>query len=183
MGSCLSRSSFTVNKHHTTESIRTYPVLFSMTDAEGVLGDSDTGTYLLYKDYESDKIYLSVRLSNRVRHHRISEVNRLFYLEKQPYPYLDSIIFYHRRHKLRGIRLKQQAHLSARVVKAFSHKIAAANGNLPDHHPHSHPPSSSSTTLTPRTSSSHRVSRSGSLTSLITSSSDSTTATAHGQRL
>ena len=32
-----------------------------MSDAESVLRDSDIGTYLLYKDFESDKIYLSVR--------------------------------------------------------------------------------------------------------------------------
>ena len=51
---------------------------------------------------------LLCRLCNRIRHHRISEVNRLFYLDKQPYPYLDSIIFYHRRHKLKGVKLKQQ---------------------------------------------------------------------------
>lgn len=48
------------------------------------------------------------RLTSQIRHHRITEVHHLFYLEGQPYPYLDSIIFYHRRHKLCGMRLKQQ---------------------------------------------------------------------------
>ncbi|XP_076449976.1 uncharacterized protein LOC143286321 [Babylonia areolata] len=173
MGSCLSRSSFTINNNNTAH-IRTDPVLFSMADAEQVLKDSSLGTYLLYKDFESNKIYLSIRVTNRIRHHRITEVNKLFYLEKQPYPYLDSIILYHRRRKLLGVRLKQQAQLSARVIKTFAHRVVAANGNLPHPHPpsltvtsHLHP----STTTTPR-----RASRNGSLTSLITSSSDSTTA-------
>lgn len=183
MGSCLSRSSFTVNKHHRTESIRTYPVLFSMADAESVLRDADLGTYLLYKDFETDKIYLSLRLPSLVRHHRISEVNRLYYLDHQPYPYLDSILRYHRRHKLKGVRLKQQAQLSARVVKAFSQKVVAANGNLPN------APSSliphSSAAPTPRlkgqrpdpstAASSLAPSRTSSLASLLTTSSDSTT--------
>lgn len=142
-------------------------MLFSMSDTESVLREADAGTYLLFKDFQSDKIYLSVRLSNRIQHHRITEMNHLFYLEKQPYPYLDSIIFYHRRHKLRGVRLKQQAQLSARAVKAFAQKIVAANGNL------SAPPNLAS--VTPRTKT-HLTSRNGSLTSLITSSSDSTTA-------
>ncbi|PVD33711.1 hypothetical protein C0Q70_04971 [Pomacea canaliculata] len=143
-----------------------------MVDAEAVLRESPAGTFFLYKDFETDKLYLSVRLTSQIRHHRITEVHHLFYLEGQPYPYLDSIIFYHRRHKLCGMRLKQQvcpmlqAHLSARVVKAFSQKVAAANSNLPQQPP-SLPPST-------RATASAKHSRNSSLSSLITSSSDST---------
>lgn len=59
-----------------------------------------------------------------------------------------------------------QAHLSARVVKAFSQKVAAANSNLPQQ-PLSLPPST-------RATASAKHSRNSSLSSLITSSSDST---------
>lgn len=52
-------------------------------------------------------------------------------MDNQPYPYLDSIIRYHQRHKLNGTRLKHQAHLSARTVKLFTTKITAENGNVP----------------------------------------------------
>ncbi|KAK6191600.1 hypothetical protein SNE40_003245 [Patella caerulea] len=108
---------------------RTQPIIFSVVDAELMLKDAEVGTYLLYKDYETERIYLSIRVSNRIRHHRILEVENLFYLDKQPYPYLDSIIFYHRKHKLRGIKLKQRAQFSARVVKAFTVRVTEQNGN------------------------------------------------------
>ncbi|XP_041366347.1 uncharacterized protein LOC121381214 [Gigantopelta aegis] len=131
MGGCLTKSSFTVNSNVTeTKSIRTYPIMFSVNDAEMVLRDASLGTYILYKDWQSNKIFLSVRIDNCVRHHRILQVDKLFYLEKQPYPYLDSILFYHRKHKLKGVKLKQQAQLSARVVKAFTVKVTANNGNI-----------------------------------------------------
>ncbi|XP_067655789.1 uncharacterized protein [Haliotis asinina] len=134
MGGCVARSSFTVtDKTAAAQDIRTYPVLFSMEDAEDVMREASPGTYLLYKDFQSDRIYLSVRRHNQVVHHRILEIERLFYLGRQPYPYLDSIIFYHMKHKLKGVKLKKQAYLSARVVKAFTTKVMSNNGQMLDY--------------------------------------------------
>ncbi|ESO95425.1 hypothetical protein LOTGIDRAFT_160565 [Lottia gigantea] len=131
MGGCLSRSSFTVNKSNAEYyGSRSQPIVFSVLDTEVVLRETEIGTYLLYKDIDTEKIYLSVMAPNhKIRHHRIMEIEKLFYLEKQPYPYLDSIILYHRKHKLRGVKLTQRAHLSARVVKAFTTKVTENNGN------------------------------------------------------
>ncbi|XP_063400097.1 uncharacterized protein LOC134684721 isoform X1 [Mytilus trossulus] len=106
-------------------------ILFSKDDAESVLRFEPMGTYLLYRDYESDRMYLSLRSENYVEHHRINYEDNLYYMDNQPYPYLDSIVRYHQRHKLNGTRLKHQAHLSARTVKLFTTKITAQNGNFP----------------------------------------------------
>lgn len=106
-------------------------ILFSKEDAESVLRFEAIGTYLLYRDHESDRMYLSVRSQNYVEHHRINFEDNLYYMDSQPYPYLDSIIRYHQRHKLNGTRLKHQAPLSARTVKLFTTKITAQNGNVP----------------------------------------------------
>ncbi|CAC5354878.1 unnamed protein product [Mytilus coruscus] len=103
-------------------------ILFSKDDAESVLRFEPMGTYLLYRDYESDRMYLSLRSENYVEHHRINYEDNLYYMDNQPYPYLDSIVRYHQRHKLNGTRLKHQAHLSARTVKLFTTKITAQNG-------------------------------------------------------
>lgn len=107
------------------------PILFGKIEAEMALKDSSIGTYLMYRDYETDHLYLSIRTEDSLRHHWITQRDGLYYLDKQPYPYLDSIILYHKKHKLRGIKLTQQAPLSARVVKSFASRFAANNGNLP----------------------------------------------------
>lgn len=110
---------------------RVNPILFGKIEAEMALKDSSIGTYLMYRDYETDHLYLSIRTEDSLRHHWITQRDGLYYLDKQPYPYLDSIILYHKKHKLRGIKLTQQAPLSARVVKSFASRFAANNGNLP----------------------------------------------------
>ncbi|CAG5115728.1 unnamed protein product, partial [Candidula unifasciata] len=84
------------------------PILFSISDAENVLRDTEPSDFLLYKDHESGKIILSVRLASYIRHYRITELNSLYYLEGQPYAYLDSIVLYHRKHKLNGVKLNKQ---------------------------------------------------------------------------
>ncbi|GFN86737.1 C-type lectin isoform 1 [Plakobranchus ocellatus] len=65
-----------------------------------------------------------------IRHHRIRELGGLFYMQGQPYPYLDSILLYHRRKPLNGTRLLRQVHISAREVRAFAHRVAGTNGNF-----------------------------------------------------
>nr|XP_022296230.1 uncharacterized protein LOC111106011 [Crassostrea virginica] len=106
-------------------------ILFSRVDAEGVLKFELAGTYLLYRDFNTDHLYLSVRSNEFVEHHRINYEDNLYYMDNQPYPYLDSIILYHQRHKLNGIKLTYHAHLSARTVKAFTTKVMHQNGNVP----------------------------------------------------
>ncbi|KAH9499980.1 hypothetical protein Btru_076096 [Bulinus truncatus] len=159
-----------------TAGIRVHPFLFCKPDAEQVLMTSEEGDYLLYMDHGSDKVILSVRLNSYIRHYRITELNGLYYLEGQPYAYIDSIILYHRKYKLNGTRLNKQAHLSARVVKNFAHKVARSNCNLQRYTNKNSPviesPLSSSGHLLPSSTKKH--SRTGSYTSLLTSSSDST---------
>ncbi|XP_064603577.1 uncharacterized protein LOC135468994 [Liolophura sinensis] len=113
------------------EVVRVTPIMFSRVDTDSLLRTAPVGAYLLYVDFDTDKLYLSVRSSETVEHHRILEMDGLYYLDKQPYPYLDSVVLYHRRHKLKGTRLTQQAYLSAKAVKQFSLKVAARNGNVP----------------------------------------------------
>lgn len=111
---------------------RINPVLFGKMEAEMALKDCFVGTYLMYRDYETDHLYLSIRTEDSLRHHSITQRDGLYFLDKQPYAYLDSIILYHKKHKLRGIKLTRQAPLSARVVKSFASRFAANNGNLPE---------------------------------------------------
>lgn len=112
------------------EKYRSSAILFSRVDAEGVLKFELAGTYLLYRDFNTDHLYLSVRSNDFVEHHRINYEDNLYYMDNQPYPYLDSIILYHQRHKLNGIKLTYHAHLSARTVKAFTTKVMRHNGNV-----------------------------------------------------
>ncbi|XP_061182777.1 uncharacterized protein LOC133191102 [Saccostrea echinata] len=119
----------TINERQ-KERYRSSAIVFSRVDAEGVLKFELVGTYLLYRDYESDHLYLSVRSSDMVEHHRINFEDNLYYMDNQPYPYLDSIILYHQRHKLNGTKLTHHAPLSARTVKAFTTKVMRHNGNL-----------------------------------------------------
>lgn len=175
MGGCVTKSSFTVNKANDIKFSRIQPFLFSKTDAEQVLIASDEGDYLLYMDHDSGKIVLSVRMKSYIRHYRITELNGLFYLEGQPYAYMDSIVLYHRKYKLNGAKLNKQAHLSARVVQTFAHRVAKANGNLQRYTNKNSPLAESPGShlfLSARSSGKH--SRADSYTSLLTSSSDST---------
>ncbi|XP_059151594.1 uncharacterized protein LOC131937876 [Physella acuta] len=176
MGGCVTKSSFTVNKAHDIKFPRIQPFLFSKGDAEQALIDADEGDYLLYVDHESGKLVLSVRMKSYIRHYRISELNGLYYLEGQPYAYIDSIILYHRKYKLNGAKLNKQAHLSARVVQNFAHRVARSNGNLQSYtNKNNHMESSpSSMYLSVNPSARHSHSRTSSNASLITSSSDST---------
>lgn len=121
----------TLNDRHTHFS-RSGSIVFSKEDSETVLKFETPGTYLLYRDYDTDRLYLSVRSHHYVEHHRINFEDNLYYMDNQPYPYLDSIILYHRKHKLNGTKLTHHAHLSARTVKLFTLKVTAQNGNIPD---------------------------------------------------
>eukprot|EP00106_Octopus_bimaculoides_P022848 XP_014790290.1 PREDICTED: uncharacterized protein LOC106883693 [Octopus bimaculoides] len=122
------RKTLTINER--TNLSRINPISFGKYEAEMALKDTSPGTYLMYKDYESNQIYLSVRTDSVLRHHMVTQSDGLFYLDKQPYPYLDSIVLYHKKHKLHGIKLTQQAPLSARIVKCFAARFAANNGNI-----------------------------------------------------
>ncbi|KAI8783394.1 CAunnamed protein product [Biomphalaria glabrata] len=179
MGGCVTKSSFTVNKPQDIRLARLHPFLFSKSDAEQVLLSSDEGDYLLYIDHDSERIMLSVRMNSYIRHYRITELNGLYYLEGQPYAYLDSIILYHRKVKLNGGKLNKQAHLSARVVQNFAHRVARSNGNMQrftnKNSPDFESPLSTGGLLVPSaTRPSRKHSRTNSYTSLLTTSSDST---------
>ncbi|BFZ04237.1 hypothetical protein BsWGS_07276 [Bradybaena similaris] len=174
MGGCVSSTSFTVNKQKDLKFI-SQPILFSIFDAENVLREAEPNDYLLYKDHDSDKIILSVRLASYIRHYRITELNSLYYLEGQPYAYLDSIVLYHRKHKLNGVRLNKQAPLSARVVRTFAHRVAKSNGNLHIYTNKNIRRDSHSLASNDRSRLSNgRHSRNSSNASLLTASSDST---------
>ncbi|XP_033752318.1 uncharacterized protein LOC117336065 [Pecten maximus] len=119
----------TINQR-TKDSPRSTVIVFSKEDAEGVLQGEATGTYLLYRDHDTDRLYLSLRSSDYVEHHRVNFEDNLYYMDNQPYPYLDSIVLYHQKHRLNGTKLTHHAQLSARTVKMFTMKVTARNGNV-----------------------------------------------------
>ncbi|XP_060084424.1 uncharacterized protein LOC132563691 [Ylistrum balloti] len=119
----------TINQR-TKDSPRSTVIVFSKEDAESVLQGEDTGTYLLYRDHDTDRLYLSLRSTDYVEHHRVNFEDNLYYMDNQPYPYLDSIVLYHQKHRLNGTKLTHHAQLSARTVKMFTMKVTARNGNV-----------------------------------------------------
>lgn len=64
------------------------------------------------------------RSNDFVEHHRINYEDNLYYMDNQPYPYLDSIILYHQRHKLNGIKLTY--HVCYRLWKGFVYNLMNA---------------------------------------------------------
>ncbi|OWF37348.1 uncharacterized protein LOC110440287 [Mizuhopecten yessoensis] len=119
----------TINQRN-KDSPRSTVIVFSKEDAESVLKGEETGTYLLYRDHDTDRLYLSLRSSDYVEHHRVNFEDNLYYMDNQPYPYLDSIVLYHQKHRLNGTKLTHHAQLSARTVKMFTMKVTARNGNV-----------------------------------------------------
>lgn len=119
----------TINQR-TKDSPRSTVIVFSKEDAESVLQGEETGTYLLYRDHDTDRLYLSLRSSDYVEHHRVNFEDNLYYMDNQPYPYIDSIVLYHQKHRLNGTKLTHHAQLSARTVKMFTMKVTARNGNV-----------------------------------------------------
>ncbi|KAK3749856.1 hypothetical protein RRG08_066169 [Elysia crispata] len=130
MGGCVSKSSFTVNKRNKGGDYSGGPTLFDRHHLERLLASAEPGEFLLYRDLETAHILLSVRMSSYIRHHRVTELGGLYYMQGQPYPYLDSILLYHRRHKLNGVKLLRQVFISARDIRLFAHRVAETNGNF-----------------------------------------------------
>ncbi|KAK3103692.1 hypothetical protein FSP39_021074 [Pinctada imbricata] len=133
MGFGVSKQVNITNHHH--QRLRATAIVFSKEDAESVLKGEEPGTYLLYRDYDTDRLYLSVRSSELIDHHRINFEDNLYYMDNQPTPIWIPLFCIIRgtsytvpgSHTMYVIFL---AHLSARTVKAFTIKVVKQNGNI-----------------------------------------------------
>ncbi|XP_023242285.1 uncharacterized protein LOC111640506 [Centruroides sculpturatus] len=96
------------------------------------------GTFIIYEDLKRERIGLALKCRNGdIKHHTIVIVNDLYYLKSFPFPYLESIVLYYRKHKLNGTKLTCQAdwnsymkpRRSARITQHLMSTILPTNVN------------------------------------------------------
>lgn len=87
-------------------------LFMSRHEADEILSDppQKSGTFLIYEDADTRRTFLAFKsTSDVVEHHPITYHRDLYYLGSYPFPYLESIILYYRKHKLDSTRLTDQA--------------------------------------------------------------------------